>query len=75
MSISDDLDKVKPRTAQPCSIAEAIAAHPDIADDIAEACMRRDRSARVIIDVLARYGVTLKTAAVAKHRRGDCQCR
>lgn len=75
MSILEDLDDARPNPlGLECGVAHALKAHPDLADEIAEAVMRRDRPAKLIADVLSRHGVSVTHGTIARHRRGECRC-
>lgn len=75
MSIADDLENAAPTpVGLVCKVAMATEEHPDLADEIRAAVMRRDRTARVISDVLARHGVELSQGIIQRHRRRECKC-
>lgn len=76
MGILSDLEAALPTPIGPrCGVSLAMAAHPDLADDIEAAVRRTDRSCRIIRDVLANHDVIVRLSSIERHRRGECLCR
>jgi hypothetical protein len=58
----------------PCSVAEFIKAHPDLADDVAAAFADSSWTVPAIHRVMKSFGYCRGSWMVGNHRRGECSC-
>lgn len=56
-----------------CDVQKAMQAHPDVADDIANAIRDRAHAHTKVSRVFAKHGINISNGTISRHRANECR--